>query len=176
MYLNLDLNAAQSWSLYNLFSINFTKNAHAIWDYRWYNKYMTCKTDFINFKNKTAWPQKSLFPLLCFSISPHLTFHVLWICILFSHTQQPFLHSEHCPKYSLIFNLKLNLTMTYWCVCLCESAERCTTCRSSLQRALGILPPGAPVVLRRLSSGFVAEKHQTPHRAAAERKLFWGLH
>lgn len=34
----------------------------------------------------------------------------------------------------------------------------------------------SPVLLRRLSSVYVAEKHQTPHCAAAERKLFQGLY
>ncbi len=74
----------------------------------------------ILFTSKTSQPDppflKNLACLFFVFLSPHLTLCSLDLHYLFSHTQQPLFHSECCPKYSLIFNLKFKLTMTCWCV------------------------------------------------------------
>lgn len=135
-------------------------------------------TDFINFENKTwlSSPQESLcFPLFFVLLSPLIwLFLCSFVFVLPVFTYSAFQNIALNPCFQLS---KIQAQIhTLICLCLCESAERCATCRSaqqgsvSLQRMLGALPCPACVVLRRLSSVFVAEKHETPHRAAAQRK------
>lgn len=130
-------------------------------------------TDFINFKNKTclSFPQESLFfPLLCLPVSLHLTF-LMFVCICIT--------CFHILSLSSIQSISLNphdlkFKHTMICLCLCESAERCATCRSakqgsaSLQRMLGALPVEKKVCWHLLSCSdasplYMLQRNIKPH-------------
>lgn len=164
---------------------NVTKNTHectcwVVW--QWYD----IKTQIsLTSRTRPVFPfHKNLcFPLLCLPVCLHLTF-LMFVCICIT--------CFHILSLSSIQNIALNpldkiqthsdMFVSVWVsrevrhmqiskAGFSVPAENsgCPACGEE-----GVL--ASPVVLRRLSSVYVAEKHQTPHRAAAQRKLFRGLH